>query len=142
METHEILLTIFGASGFWTLLQMALTHVYNKKSETRKELDCIKQSLTTLSESVSAIEMKNAEQDAKTARARILRFNDELLNNVEHSKEAFDDTLAYLDEYDAYCREHPEFVNSRTVAAERNIKKCYQKRMEKHDFIGGAYYEQ
>lgn len=138
MKPSEILITIFSASGFWALIQLLVTNIMNRKTDKKKELEGIKESVDELTVRITQIEEQNKEQDAKTARARILRFNDELLNNIEHSKEAFDDTLAYLDEYDKYCTEHPLFSNSRTMAAEQNIRECYQNRMKKHDFIGGA----
>lgn len=141
MSPTEILITIFSASGFWALLQLLVTNIISKKENKKKTLDEIKESVDNLTTRISQIEEQNKEQDAKTARARILRFNDELLNNIEHSKEAFDDTLAYIDEYDKYCNDHPLFSNSRTMAAEQNIRECYQNRMKKHDFIGGTVNE-
>lgn len=137
MQTEEILLTIFGASGFWALIELLAGNILSKRTATKKELDDIKKELNLLSNKMTIMEEKNDEQDAKTARARILQFNDELLNDVKHSKESFDDTLAYLDDYEKYCREHPLFKNHRTVAAEENIKRCYAKCMEQRDFIGG-----
>lgn len=71
---------------------------------------------------------------AKEARVRILRFSDELLNNAWHSQEMFGNVLDDITAYNGYCRNHPEFENERTVQAEANIKKVYQKLMEERKF--------
>lgn len=74
------------------------------------------------------------ERDADTHRARILRFNNELLRDIPHTKEDFINILADIDDYKAYCRDHEEYKNSRAVHAIANIEKNYDKRLEKHDF--------
>jgi hypothetical protein len=74
-------------------------------------------------------------KDAQAARRRILRFNDELLRNLDHSKEYFDDILEDVKIYDDYCEEHRDFPNGKTVMATKNIKHCYEQCMEKHSFL-------
>lgn len=78
---------------------------------------------------------KNQLKEALAARRRILRFNDELLQKVRHSKEMFDDILKDITDYDNYCRTHPNFVNKKAVFAEQNVSKAYQKCMEENDFL-------
>jgi len=74
------------------------------------------------------------ERNADMHRARILRFNNELLRDIPHTKEDFINILADIDDYKAYCRDHEEYKNSRAVHAIANIEKNYDKRLEKHDF--------
>ena len=74
------------------------------------------------------------ERNADMHRARILRFNNELLRDIPHTKEDFINILADIDDYKAYCRAHEEYKNSRAVHAIANIEKNYDKRLEKHDF--------
>lgn len=74
------------------------------------------------------------EHKAVLARTHILRFNDELYNHVDHTKEYFDQTLEDIDTYERYCDAHPDFKNRRTVLAEENIKSIYQKLTEEHKF--------
>lgn len=79
--------------------------------------------------------------DRRTAdghRTRILHFNNELLRNINHTKEEFIEVLAEIDAYESYCGEHPEYPNNRAVLAIRNIKGNYQARLQKHDFLAGA----
>lgn len=78
---------------------------------------------------------KNQLKEALEARRRILRFNDELLQKVRHSKEMFDDILSDISDYDRYCRTHPDFINQKAVFAEQNVGKAYKKCMEENDFL-------
>ena len=75
------------------------------------------------------------ERAAKDARARILRFGDELIHNVHHSKEHFDDILQDMSDYEHYCEKHPDFKNNRLQLTARLIKETYCKCMEEHNFM-------
>ena len=70
-------------------------------------------------------------------RARILHFNNELLRDIDHTKEEFTEVLAEIDAYESYCDEHPDYPNNRAVLAIQNIKSNYQSRLQKHDFLAG-----
>lgn len=72
---------------------------------------------------------------AITSRVRILRFNDELLRDEKHTKEAFDQVLSDIDVYEAYCSAHPEFKNNKTKMSASYITASYQEHLEKHDFL-------
>ena len=72
---------------------------------------------------------------AITSRVRILRFNDELLRDEKHTKEAFDQVLSDIDVYEAYCIAHPDFKNNKTKMSVSYIIASYQEHMEKHDFL-------
>ena len=76
--------------------------------------------------------------DRRTAdghRARILHFNNELLRNIDHTKEEFVEVLTEIDAYESYCKEHPEYPNNRSVLAIENIQDNYKERLQKHDFL-------
>ena len=76
--------------------------------------------------------------DRRTAdghRARILHFNNELLRDIDHTKEEFSEVLAEIDAYELYCREHPEYPNNRAVLAIKNIQEVYMERLKRHDFL-------
>ncbi len=75
------------------------------------------------------------ERNADEHRARILRFNNELVRNIPHTKEEFIDALADIDEYERYCEQHPEYKNNRAVHAIANIGRVYDERLAKHDFL-------
>ena len=75
------------------------------------------------------------ERNADEHRARILRFNNELIRDLPHTKEEFIDILADIDSYERYCTQHPEYKNNRAVHAIANIGRVYDERLQKHDFL-------
>lgn len=91
-----------------------------------------------IEDEVKSIRHEIGEDRADTARVRILRFNDELLEGKLHTKDAFDQCLADVDNYERYCKEHQDYKNNMTVMSIRNIKRCYENCMNQRDFVGGA----
>lgn len=94
----------------------------------------IDEKLREIVKKVDKIEDTINERDAILARTHILRFNDELYNNVKHSRDYFLQTLEDIDNYEKYCEAHPDFKNSRTTMAEQNIKEVYQRLFAEHKF--------
>lgn len=84
---------------------------------------------------LAAIDEKTDKQVAINRRVRILKFNDELQQGLNHSKESFDQVLQDITDYETYCATHPDFKNNQTVETVAYIKKCYAERLEKHDFL-------
>ena len=78
-----------------------------------------------LEKTVEGIRSISDEREAKATRIRILRFGDEILHGVHHSKEHFDQILLDITEYQQYCREHPEFLNNMTELTSRHIMETY-----------------
>lgn len=75
------------------------------------------------------------ERNADEHRLRILRFNNELLRDIPHTQEDFIEVLAEIDFYEDFCDTHPEYKNNRAVLAIAHIKKVYNERLDKHDFL-------
>ncbi len=75
------------------------------------------------------------ERNADEHRARILRFNNELVREIPHTKEEFIDILADIDAYERYCEQHTDYKNNRAVHAIANIGRVYDDRLAKHDFL-------
>ena len=65
----------------------------------------------------------------------ILRFNNELVRGIEHTQEDFDEILCIIDDYRTYCKSHEEYKNNKCTHAIANIERCYDERLEKHDFL-------
>ena len=91
----------------------------------------IKETRTRLDAHVRADDERNADD----RRTRILRFNNELIRDIPHTREDFIDILADIDVYEAYCRAHPEYKNNRAAHAIANIGRVYDERLQKHDFL-------
>lgn len=88
-----------------------------------------------LSKELADHKAKSEERHATLCRAHILRFGDEVLHGVPHSKEAYDNILLDIDSYEEYCDKHPCYKNNVAMATIRNIKRMYQKHMEEDSFL-------
>ena len=108
----EIVLAIIGSGAFFTFLQFILTR-WDQKRGIEKKVDALSDNFD--------------EYKATLARTHILRFSDELRNNLYHSKDYFTQTILDIDVYEAYCQKHPEFSNGLTVMASEYIKDEYKK---------------
>ena len=122
----EALLGLFGSMTLlqlspikidpWSWLARKIGHAIN--GELIEEVD-------KLSKRMDASEAKAAEREAKATRVRILRFGDEILHGVHHSKEHFDQILLDITEYEQYCETHREFKNNMTQLTSRHIMETY-----------------
>lgn len=75
------------------------------------------------------------EREATACRTRILRFGDEILHGVRHSKEHFDQILIDITAYEIYCDNHPGFRNNVAVATIRRINQVYAQCISDNDFL-------
>lgn len=69
------------------------------------------------------------------ARVRILKFGDELQNDVRHSKDYFDQILLDITDYEHYCAKHPDFKNDITAMTVKHIKNVYSTCLSEHSFL-------
>lgn len=145
-QLTAILLAAIAAPGFWEFLKSIVDKVTNRRRVTNKELadslkeirkgyDAQQKDIDGLKTSIQQMQESESVKDAQAARRRILRFNDELLRSIDHSKEYFDDILEDIKIYNRYCDEHKDFANGKTVMAKKNIEHCYEQCMEKHSFL-------
>lgn len=110
----------------WSTIARAIGRAINAEV-----LEEVKETRSRLDAHIKADEEYNA--DAR--RTRILRFNNELIRDVPHTKEDFIDILADIDDYEDFCRKHPDYKNNRAVHAIANIGRVYDERLQKHDFL-------
>lgn len=124
---NEILLTgavaIVTASAIWDFIKFLI----NRRDGEKTELKGIKSAIETLSDKVDR-------NQAILARTHILRFDDELINGIDHSKEYFSQQLQDIDTYEAYCKLHPDFKNNYAVIASEHIKKVYAELLDKGEW--------
>lgn len=113
----------------WSAMAKALGRAIN--ADVLKELDGVKRDLAA---HVKVDDERNADEH----RARILRFNNELLRDIPHTKEEFIDVLADIDFYERYCDTHKDYKNNRAVHAIANISRVYDERLQKHDFLSSS----
>ena len=117
-----LIVSLLSATAVWDFVKFLI----NRKDDTKAQIVEVKKSINKLEERIG----KN---QAILARTHILRFDDELLNDVKHSKEYFSQTLQDIDVYEAFCMNHPDFKNSFATAAINHIRKTYDELLEKHN---------
>ena len=132
-----ILLTVIQIAPIqinpWSAIGRALGRAIN--SSVLDKLDVLNKDQKETRQALQEHIRIDDERDADAHRQRILQFNNELLRDVPHTKEDFTEVLAEIDDYEKYCRDHPEYKNNRAVHAIAHIGKIYDERLEKHDFL-------
>lgn len=125
METLTIVITAALASGgLWGLIQFLIS----RHDKTAEKIDRLMTMVQEVSDRVDATSAVNA-------RTRILRFDDELINNIHHSREYFQQTLEEIDTYEGYCNKHPDFKNNACVMAIEHIRRVYAHLQDTHGFV-------
>ncbi len=118
----SIAVTIFGSAGFWQWMSD------RSKGGVRASIDALRKDIDKMKASED-------EREANNARRRILRYNDELKRDVEHSLEYFNDILSDIDYYERYCEAHHDYQNSKATLAIENVRRCYRICTEKNSFL-------
>lgn len=144
--SEGVLIAIFGGAGvvLAETLKVIVENLLNKigkgkESQINKRLDALDQKIDDgfsdingrIADVMSGVELERV----KSARIRILRYADEITSGVMHSKESFDQVLLDIDDYQDYCRMHPEFINNRTTLANDRIRAVYKKLMSENGFL-------
>jgi predicted nucleic acid-binding protein len=118
----SIIIAILGSQWFASWIQN-----HNSKS-IRTEINSIQNEIGKMKSSEELREIKNT-------RRRILRFNDELLNSIDHSKEYFDEIVSDIDDYRRFTNSHPDYSNGKANLACENIERVYRNCLEKKTFL-------
>ena len=110
----------------WTWIFRAIGKLLN--GEVLEKVDA-------LSKDVQKNKEDDDEQWALLSRSHILRFGDELLHGISHSKEHFDQILVDITKYENYCESHPRFLNDIANATIKHIRDTYQKCLDENNFL-------
>ena len=124
-----VLVAVLG-SKIWDFIASRM----KRKDEKEDKQDAVLKALEEIRKDVSTLSGKVDENAAILARTHILRFNDELINNIEHTQEYFRQQLQDIDTYEEYCESHPGFKNTYAVMAIDNIKGTYKRLQNKGAF--------
>lgn len=110
----------------WTWIARAIGRAINAEVIAKVDkLEC----------EVQTIKKNTEEHEAKSARVRILRFGDEILHDVKHSQEHFNQVLLDITEYEEYCSKHPEFRNNVTGITTKRIMETYERCLKDNNFL-------
>ena len=128
MTDMTTIISVLIGGGILGFIQFLITRKDNRNDKENDILSAIK----TLSGRVEKIEASLDERDAVLARTHILRFNDDLYNNIHHSEEYFLQTIDDAKTYELYCKKNPEFSNGRTEIAMKHVREEYDRLYKAH----------
>ena len=130
----DLLQTVLGGllGGSVIGLLEFLIRRHDERKDKNKE---ILEALDELKKMIDRVADKGEERAVVAARVRILHFADEMLEGKRHSKDSYDQAMSDITFYERYCENHPEFRNNQTVATVSFIKRNYEERLDKHDFL-------
>lgn len=123
-----IIVTVIGSNALWGFAQFWISRKDKKHDKLTAILDAVKD----VKADVDIVKEDARKQNAILARTHILRFKDELYNNIKHSSEYFEQTLDDIEVYEKYCTGHPDFANGRTKAATKYIREEYDRLFKEH----------
>ena len=128
MTDFTTIFSVLIGGGILGFIQFLITRKDNRQDKENDILSAIK----TLSGRVEKIEASLDERDAVLARTHILRFNDDLYNNIHHSEEYFLQTIDDAKTYEKYCERNPDFSNGRTEIAMKHVREEYDRLYKAH----------
>ncbi len=133
----EILTTVITAcggalvTGFFALIASTQT----RKKEKKRTEEAIFSKLEELNTKLDKHISEDAASKTDDARARILRFGDEVRQGKLHTAEHWGDVLHDVDRYEDYCRAHPDYENNRATSTIAFLKTIYAEHLKKNDFL-------
>ena len=110
------------------LCNLLFKKIIEEIKETRKETK-------SLREEFESFKKEQSFNEATASRRRILRFNDEAVFGLKHTREHFDEIIADIDNYESFCMENPDYKNNKGKMAMHNIKSIYQKCINDNTFV-------
>lgn len=132
-DLQQIAIAAIGSTGLWKFLEFLIANHRKKKfdmnqavQDIQKDMVILQDNQASMQRSITNLSDSVAEDQAITARVRILSFADDMMSNRQHSKDAFDQALCDIDNYDRYCNAHPEFKNNQTAMSREMILDQYK----------------
>jgi hypothetical protein len=99
------------------------------------EMGTVKKDIQVVKKDVTDIRDEAKEREATNRRTRILEFGDEILHEVDYSKEHWDSILMDISAYENYCDDHPHYMNNVAKATIKHIKHMYDKHLDEDSFL-------
>jgi hypothetical protein len=117
----------------WTWIGKKIGRLFN--GELMVEMKNVKTEVKGIKNDVADIREEAKEREATNRRTRILEFGDEILHEVDYSKEHWDSILMDVSAYENYCDDHPHYMNNVARATIKHIKDMYQKHLSDDSFL-------
>lgn len=109
--------------------------IFDEIKSLKEQVSTLDTKIENVNTEVKSVENAISEQAAIDCRTRIHHFGDEVLHNIRHTKEHFDEILKDIKTYDTYCKEHPNFPNHTTVLTSKRIMQIYEECLKDGDFL-------
>ena len=123
-----------GVIGFIEFLIRRKDEKSDKNKEILLAIEKLDAKIVTLEDKINKSDEKDDKRNAVSRRREILRFADEMMSDIKHSKDSWDQCIADVTAYEKYCESHPDFKNNQAAITIEYLKKQYAERLEKHDF--------
>lgn len=117
---------------FGSHINKSLKKDINKLQDSIQELDT---KLESQEQKIDSLNKEVGDNNAINSRYRIIRFADEIMCNMGHSQDHYDQIFVDIDIYEKYCKEHPEFVNNKGQNAISLIQESYSNCVKEHSFL-------
>lgn len=115
-------------------------NIFNR--ELREKIDEQGEQISDLADKINKVEEKITDVkkevtagEAKTARYRILRFEDEIRHQILHTKEHYDQIIVDIDTYETFCKDNKWFANNQAHWAIATIRQKYAEHNEDNSFL-------
>lgn len=147
MTLQEFILSAISSGRFWTIAVLVLTTLIEITPIKINPLSWIAkvvgrainkelvEKVDLMDKKIVNLEEKSEERDATLCRTRFLRFGDEIMHGIPHSKEHYDQTLADIDTYETYCKTHPNYLNNVAKVTIHHIKNKYEEHLRDDSFL-------
>lgn len=114
---------------------LLLQRKWQKEDRTADRITELSGKIDRVDDKLDSHIKKDAEQDARWARRRIINFADECRRDVKHSSEHFDSILDDITFYKKYCDANHAFKNEKAVHSIKYVEEVYDKTKKDNSFI-------
>lgn len=134
---NAILIACGGSivTAILAITTLLLQRKWQKEDRTADRITELSGKIDRVDDKLDSHIKKDAEQDARWARRRIINFADECRRDVKHSSEHFDSILDDITFYTRFCDQHPLFRNEKAVHSIKYVEEVYDKTKKDNSFI-------
>jgi len=134
---NAILIACGGAliAAVASIISLLLQRKWQKEDRTADRITELSGKIDNVDTKLDDHIKKDAEQDARWARRRIINFADECRRDVKHSSEHFDSILDDITFYRRFCDQHPLFKNEKAIHSIKYVEEVYDKTKKDNSFI-------
>lgn len=137
MEFTKIKINPWSAIGniFNRELREKIDEQAKQISELTDKMNVIEEKIGSVEEKITDVKKEVTAGEAKVARYRILRFEDEIRHQVLHTKEHYDQIIDDINTYETFCKDNDWFANNQAHWAIATIRDKYAEHNVDNSFL-------